>query len=49
MATSELLGAGIKSERGCGSSERRVERCLASGVKYGWKAVAGVVGFVVRE
>jgi hypothetical protein len=33
MATSELFGAGLKSERGCGSRFSVVDKCLASGVK----------------
>jgi hypothetical protein len=49
MAISELTGAGVKADRGCGSKERRVVRCFASGAKYASKAVAGTVGPAVRE
>jgi hypothetical protein len=49
MATSELFGAGLKSVRGWGSRLSVVERCLARGEKYAWKAIAGVEGFEVRE
>jgi hypothetical protein len=49
MAISELLGACLKSVRECESMLRVLDKCLASGEKQAWKAVAGVVGFAVRD